>query len=178
MSSSARRKMLPIFWAFRRIRSRVLRADEGIGPYEEKRYRAGQGKNDDRSGSSRPGSGPCPADRPGGRPLRRETIPSGSGKERPQTRFVTTWLPALPARAAQGRNDYTYLAHDLAVRPADQLHRNLTISHFFSSHFTGIIRSNDSNKSFSFSSPLFCCRVPAARQRVFCRFLGAIPKTA
>ena len=89
-------------------------------------------------------------------PLRRETIPSGSGKKRLQTRIVTTWVRALPG----------------------QLHRNLIISHFFSSHFTGIIKSNDSNKSFSFSSPLFCCRVPAARQRVFCRFFGAIPKTA
>ncbi len=33
MPSSARRKILPIFWAFRRIRNRILRGDEGIAPY-------------------------------------------------------------------------------------------------------------------------------------------------
>ena len=81
MPSSARGKMFPIFWAFRRIRNLVLRGDEGIAPYivfpttrqipiyrTVERYRAGQGTDDYIN---------LAHDLPAGHP----PIPSGSGKK-------------------------------------------------------------------------------------------------
>ena len=66
------RDNVPIFGTFRRIRTIVLRADEGIGPY----------------------------------------IRVANHLQIPICRIEERY------RAGQGRNDYTYPAHDLAARPA------------------------------------------------------------
>ena len=109
-------------------------------------------------------------------------------------------------RAGQGKNDYTYLAHDALAAPppipSGTQRRNDNTpgsSRLVSRHcrprlgagpcaatsyelnnlplFFFTIKGYNVDKrfnqmSFSFSSPLFCCRVPGARHRVFCCCLG------
>ena len=101
------------------------------------------------------------------------------------TWLVTTWLSALRnsedfdpiytdryRAVPKGRAITDHGRHDLAAAlpPTSYELNNLPLFFFTINRYNQDKRFNQ--MSFSFSSPLFCCRVPAARQRVFCCFLG------